>query len=266
MKPQKKTAIFFLFISISLAVIFLNQQGLLESPKKYASFLMSAPSKVAWSVAGRFSHFFSFVFNIKNIYIENSDLKNQNQKLLAENSYLGDFIAEKSILEKAKNIQAQENFSWQIGRVIGADAQNWSGYIIVDAGSDDGVAVGMPVIDENKILIGKIAETGKNFSKVLTIFNSSMKVAAKIQGGDVFGVVVGDYAKNLTMDFVAKERLLTQGEAVLTSAKDGVFPEGLVIGTVKDSKIKPENIFQSVNVKSELDIYGINKVIILTKF
>lgn len=266
MKPQKKTAIFLLFISISLAVIFLNRQGLLESPKKYASFLISTPSRFVWSATGKFSNFLSFVFNIKNIYIENTDLKYQNRKLLEENAYLGDFIAEKSILEKAKNIQAQENFSWQIGRVIGADAQNWSGYIIIDAGSDDGVAVGMPVIDQNKMLIGKIAETGKNFSKVLTIFNSSMKVAAKSQGGDVFGVVVGDYAKNLTMDFVAKERILSHGEAVLTSAKDGVFPEGLVIGTVKDAQIKPENIFQSVNVKSELDIYGINRVIILTKF
>lgn len=266
MKSGKKIIIFSIFVFLSIAIIFLNFRGLLESPKKYATFFISAPSKIVWSATGKFSYFFSFIFNIKNIYIENSDLKDQNRRLLAENAYLSDFIAEKNILEKAKNIQAQENFNWQIGRVIGMDAQNWSGYIVVDIGSDDGVMVGMPVIDDNKILIGKIAETGRNFSKILTIFNSSMKVAAKTQNSDISGVVVGDYTKNLIMDFIAKDKPLNQGEAVLTSAKDGVFPEGLVIGTVKDSQIKPENIFQVVNIKSELDIYRINRVIILTKF
>lgn len=266
MKPQRKIVIFLFFIFISLAIIFLNYQGLFESPKKYISTAISVFSRPLWSATGKFSRTTSFVFNIKNIYIENSYLKNQNQKLLAENAYLSGFIEEKNILEKAKNIQAQENFNWQIGRVIGMDAQNWSGYIIVDVGSDDGVSADMPVIDENKMLIGKIAETGKNFSKVLTIFNSSMKVAAKTQNSDALGVVVGDYTRKLTMDFVAKDKILAQGEAVLTSAKDGTFPEGLIVGTVDYFQIKPENLFQSVNIKSEFDIYGTSRVLILTKF
>lgn len=263
---KKKPIIFLLFILLSLAFIFLNSKGFLDYPKSAVNYLISPISKPIWSGAGKLSGFFSFVFNIKDVYIENAVLKEQNKKLLAENAYLSGFIAEKDILEKAKNIQAQENFNWQIGRVIGMDAQNWSGYIIVDVGSGDGVSVGMPVIDENKMLIGKIAETGKDFSKVLTIFNSSMKVAAKTQNSGAFGVVVGDYTRKLTMDFIAKDKVLAQGEAVLTSAKDGIFPEGLIVGTVEDFQVKPENLFQSVSVKSEFDIYGTSRVLILTKF
>lgn len=263
---KKKPILFILIILLSLAFIFLNSKGFLDYPKSAINSLISPVSKPIWNVAGKVLRPFSFVSNFKNLYSENENLKNQNRKLLAENAYLKSFIEEKEVLEKAADIQKQDKFLLQASRVIGMDSQNQSGLVIIDVGSENGVAAGMPVITEDKLLVGKVAETGKNFSKVLTIFNPSLKVAVKTQDSKALGISVGDYSKNILMDFVAKEKNLNQDETVLTSAKDGVFPEGLVIGTIRNFQSKPENLFQIVNINSELDVYSLDRVLVLTKF
>lgn len=266
MKSQKKIAVFLLFIFISLAIIFLNYRGFLDYPKSAANYLISPISKPLWITTGKIYRSFSFISNFKNLHSENEALKNQNQKLLAENAYFKNYIKENDILDKARDIQMQNNFNWQISGIIGMDSQNWTDFIILDVGYKNGISVGMPVITENKQLVGKVAEVDKDFSKAITIFNPLLKVGVKTQDSQVFGILNGDRTKNLIMDFVAKEKLLNQGETVLTSAKDGVFPEGIVVGTIKDFQVKPENLFQTVNVKNDLDIYNMDKVLILTDF
>lgn len=266
MKSQKKIAIFLLFIFLSLAIIFLNSGGFLDYSKSAINYLIAPISKPIWSATGKISRFLSFISNFKNLYLENEDLRNQNRKLLAENAYFKNYIKEKDVLEKARDIQAQNNFNWQIAGIIGMDSQNWADFIILDIGYKSGISAGMPVITENKQLVGKVVEVDNDFSRAITIFNPLLKVGVKTQDSQAFGILNGDRTKNLIMDFVAKEKSLNNGETVLTSAKDGVFPEGIVVGTIKDFQIKPENLFQTVNVKNDLDIYSMDKVLILTDF
>lgn len=263
---KKKPILFLLFILLSLAFIFLNSKGFLDYPKSAINYLVSPISKSLWSGTGKISHFFSFISNLKSIYSENEYLKNQNRRLLAENAYLKSFIEEKEVLEKAADIQRQDKFHLQASRIVGMDSQNQSGLVIIDVGSENAIAAGMPVITEDKLLVGKVVETDKNFSKVLTVFNPSLKVAVKTQDSKASGISIGDYSKNILMDFVVKEKNLNQNETVLTSAKDGVFPEGLVIGTIRDFQSRPENLFQIVNINSELDVYELDRVLVLTKF
>lgn len=263
----KKRLLFFLIIVIfSLLFIFLDSRGALDYPKSAINYLIAPISKPLWSTTGKISRLFSLILNFKNVNSENEALKNQNQKLLAENAYFKNYIKEKDILDKARDIQTQNNFNWQIAGIIGMDSQNWNDFIILDVGYKNGISVGMPVITENKQLVGKVVEVDNDFSKAITIFNPLLKVGVKTQDSQAFGILNGDRTNNLIMDFVAKEKLLNNGETVLTSAKDGVFPEGIVVGIIKDFQVKPENLFQTVNVKNNLDIYNIDKVLILADF
>lgn len=263
---RKKIFIFLLFFILAVIVIFLNSQKLLGFSNSFLNLFVPSVSRPVWQVSGSVSRFFSSAFNLKYIYFENTDLKDKNQKLLSENSYLKNLIKEKNILEKAKNLQIQNNFEWQIGRIIGMDMQNWSGYVIVDVGEDSGIKVDFPVITENKLLIGKVVEVDKNSAKISTIFNPSLKIAVKTEDSESFGVLSGDYAKNLIIDLVSKSKELIQDEVILTSGKDGVFPEGLLVGRLKSFNISPEKLFQTAYVKTELDIYDLDRVLIITEF
>lgn len=263
---SKKFFIILLVLFLSFGAIFLSSQKLLAYPDSFLNLFVSSFTRPVWSFSGKVSHFFSSVFNIRSVYSDNDYLKDQNQRLIAENSYLKDMIKEKYVIEKARDLQDQDNFDWQIGRIIGMDTQNWSSYIIINIGNKNGIKADMPVITENKLLIGKVVEVDDGFSKVSTIFNPSMKVAVKAQDSEAFGILSGDYTKNLAMDLVTKDKALNQGEIVLTSGKDGIFPANLIIGQLKNFQIKPENLFQVANIKSDLDVYDLDRVLVITKF
>lgn len=261
-----KFFIILLVLFLSFGAIFFSSQKLLVYPSSFLNLFVSSVTGPVWYFSGKVSKFFSSAFSIRSVYSDNNYLNDQNQKLIAENSYLKDMIKEEYVVEKARDLQNQNNFDWQIGRIMGMDNQNWVNYIIINIGSDNGIKIDMPVITENKLLIGKVVETDNKFSKISTIFNPSMKVAIKTQESEAFGILSGDYTKNLVMDLVTKDRILNQGEVVLTSGKDGIFPANLIIGQLKNFQIKPENLFQIANIKSDLDVYNLDRVLIITKF
>lgn len=263
---KNKIFIFILFSFFSILIIFLNFQKLFGFSSNLLDLFVPSVSRRIWFVSGKFHGFFSFVSDLKDIRLENYSLKDKNQKLLAENIALKDSLRENEILNKSREFYAKDSFDWQIGRIIGMDVQNWSGYIIVDVGSDDGLRVDMPVVTQNKLLVGKVIEVDKRSAKISTLLNPSIKIAVKTQDSQAFGILSGDYAKNLSMDLIDKGKILLLGELVVTSGKDGFFPADLIIGELKSFEIKPENLFQIGKVQSELDIYNLDRVLVLTKF
>lgn len=265
LKPSK-FFIFFSLLAISCLIITLNYYKLLDTPKAFLNSAFSPILKPAWKISGQFSNVFSFASNLSNVYSENAKLKEYNQKLSSENSYLKDTMREQGFLSKARDLQAKENFDWQTAKIIGMDMQNMTGYLIIDNGSDDGIQVGMPVITENKYLIGKVVEVDKNFSKVITIFNPSIKVAVKTQDSEAFGLSIGNYTKKMMIDMIPKDKDLKAGEIVVTSGKDAVYPGGLLIGQIDSFQVKPENLFQTAFALGDLDIYDLSLVLILTKW
>lgn len=265
-KKSSKIFIFSVFLTLCFSVIILNYYNLLIVPKKIFNSTISPILKPTWKMSGGISGAFSFVFDLKDIYSENNHLKDSNQKLIEENSYLKELFRQKEFLDTAKNLQAKENFQWQIGNVVGMDIQNMTGHLIVDGGEEDGITLDMPVITENKFLVGKVVEVDKNFSKVLTIFNPSIKIAVKTQDSQAQGLLNGNYSKKMAIDLIPKDKELKIGEIVVTSGKDAVFPSGLIVGQIDGFEIKPENLFQVAHAFSEMNIYDLNQVIILTSW
>ena len=101
---------------------------------------------------------------------------------------------------------------------MGMDNQNWVNYIIINIGSDNGIKIDMPVMTENKLLIGKVIEADNKFSKISTIFNPSMKVAIKTQESEAFGIV---YVEAMACGLPVICTPNTGGEDVIREGLDG---------------------------------------------
>lgn len=258
---KSKFFIFLLFLLFSFAVIFSDFRNFIRFPGSLLSSAIFSVSRPVWNASGKVSDFFSFFRDLKKIHFENYDLREQNQRLLAENSYFKDLIKENNLIEKVKNLKIPES-SWLVGRIVGMDAQNLANYIIVDIGENESVRIDAPVITENKIVVGKVVEVNKNFSKILTIADPLLKIAVKTEDSGAFGVLRGDYTKNFTIDLISKNESVKGEELVLTSGKDGIFIPGLIVGRIKDFQSRPEDLFQTVNARSDLDIYSLERVFI----
>jgi rod shape-determining protein MreC len=148
----------------------------------------------------------------------------------------------------------------------------WYATIRVDKGSDDGVHVGQPVINE-EALIGRVTDVIGGSAQVTLITDSSTKVPARAGRGGVFGIVEPASAGNptdLVMKFVPPGTRLSPGDRVLTRGtepedrRQSLYPVGLPIGAV--TRIDNEGTdTQEIHLRPFADMRSLDFVQILTK-
>jgi rod shape-determining protein MreC len=158
------------------------------------------------------------------------------------------------------------------GRVIFQSPTVWYATIRVDKGSDDGVRVGQPVINE-EALIGRVTDVIGGSAQVTLITDTTMNVPARAGPRGVFGIVEPASAGNptdLVMKFVSPGTRLTPGDRVLTRGtepedrRQSLYPVGLPIGAV--TRIDNEGTdTQEIHLRPFADMRSLDFVQILTK-
>ncbi len=258
-----------------LAVLVIMALNLYQKQVRNFFYLISAPiQKTFWWAGDRVSDFFETISEIKNLKKENEDLKSKIQSLTAENVSLKELKKENETLRIALNLGLEKEFKLTLTQVIGKDISQDS--LIIDKGSDDGVLKGQPVITQEKILVGKINEVYKNFSKVQLSSHKDISFDGKIlapyqtesfgagSDAEIPGLVKGSGNFKIFFDLVPKEKEIKKGDLVVTTAAGGIFPEGLLVGEVKDVKKSDVEPFQKVEISPSFDINEINHLFVVS--
>jgi len=98
----------------------------------------------------------------------------------------------------------------------------------------------MPVVTEQKILLGRISEIFENFSRVILISNKESSFDAKVSGTDVTGIARGRGGSKIEFDLVPQDKALEVDDLVVSSSLGGIYPEGLLAGVV--SKVSRNDV------------------------
>jgi rod shape-determining protein MreC len=196
---------------------------------------------------------------------ENQELKLENEQLRATNSLLNNLEAEVNRLNRALGFREQSPFKLLPARVTSRESATWWNACTIGRGSKDGIAADMAVVTENG-LAGKITTVGKDVAVVLLVSDESLRVSVSIEGTQEQGIVSGtrassNYSPDLRIRFLSKTANLKPGMKVLTAGAGGVFPSGLVVGTVKDFSVRElegvASVTPAVDLADLLDVFVI---------
>ncbi len=152
-------------------------------------------------------------------------------------------------------------------RVIGANVfssypfNNYS-LLVVNAGSNEGLAVGMPVLAGNNVLLGKITSVSVHASEVQTFFDPSWKSSVFVGDAKTSGLLDG--GPSPFVDFIPKNATTSAG-MIITNADAG-FPLGLLVGSVDSVQSINNNLWQSAKIKTLFDLSSLRQVFIVTNF
>lgn len=110
------------------------------------------------------------------------------------------------------------------------------GTFLLDVGREDGVAVGSPVIASGGLL-GVVWEVGSSASQAIDWTNGEFRASAMTADGQAYGIVEprrGEYreADQLALVGAPFHVDVQPGTRVVTSGRGGVFPRGILLGTV----------------------------------
>lgn len=163
----------------------------------------------------------------------NTYLQRQNILLQDELSRLRSIEQENKELRDLLGLKEQSTFELKAVTFVTKELNAMNNTFTIDAGSADGIEVGMPVLTADG-LVGKVVLTSSNYSQVMPYFNNLFRVSAKIQETQSTGIVAWDSENisELVMDFVPKTIPVDSGFVIETSGFGNEYPEGIPIGSV----------------------------------
>ena len=186
--------------------------------------------------------------NIASLQQENQSLKDENSKLQEQLRELEILKSENNTLKEYVNLKNQySEYTTVPAYVIERSISNYEKIVVINAGSEDGIGANMPVISESG-LVGYVISVTNNTAKVQTIIDTSSNVSANISNVQDSVILKGTLNNTETVraTYIPADSTILQGDQVVTSGLGGIYPKGILIGTVKSV----------VNTKNEADRYA----------
>jgi rod shape-determining protein MreC len=200
-----------------------------------------------------------------DLITENARLAAENQQLRQQIRALGEVGRENLRLRELLRFTETHNFSVIGARVIARDTSSWWRTALIDRGSRDGVRENQAVLGASG-LVGKVHSVTPTTARVLLLPDPNCKVSAMLQDSRHVGVVAGLDQPWLRMSFVDKDARISVGETVVTSGLGGVFPKGIVVGTVASEPRRGEfGLYQEFDIKPATDFSKLEEVLVVTK-
>ncbi len=222
-----------------------------------------------WRAGESASGFIASFLNAGKISAENFKLREENQALLAKVSNLQE---QQQLTEAIRGMilsDPERNFDLLAVEAIGFDTYQNS--LLINKGALDGVSENMAVINAEKVLFGKVSEVYKNFSKIVLISDKNSVVDVKILNEDpmappVYGVIKGDGKLGLFLDLIPFNCEINENDTLVTSALEGIFPKGLLVGRITACFKDDQKPFQQAKVQPFFDAKTANKLFVILDY
>ncbi len=188
----------------------------------------------------------------------NTYLRQQNVLLLDELSRLRAAGQQNEDLRELLQFSRTSELSLYPVRIVGKELNQINNALTIDAGSNMGVEVGMPMVTEDG-LVGKVILRAPNYAQVMPFFNSQFRVSAKLQRTNAYGIVSwdGESITELQMNYVPQTIPVDTGEVVVSSGYSNQFPPNLPIGKVVRIEPQQGKETQRIIVEPFVDLYEI---------
>ena len=212
------------------------------------------------------------VREIDRLRLENQALRDENDRLAMENRTIAELRRENSILAGILQVQAGFDYETVASLVIAREASEFRRLITIDKGSDSGIALGDVVIAEGGALVGRVAEVGPNFARVLLVSDTTSTVIGQLTTSAATGEVVGQLDGVLTMGKVDASVRVQVGEEVVTAGLElsgGIrspYPKGVLIGQVVDFTRDANEVVQTVYVEAAAKLGRLEAVLVVTGY
>ncbi len=259
-EPKKRLAHYSLLILVIIFVFRVPLEGLKNNVQD-----LLLPIKTS---------IFSFTNNIKESVI---DLKNykttmsENKKLRVEVTKLESLKNRTQFLEEENNrlrklldIKSNSKEKFRVAKVSFRDSITYHEQIFVDLGSNQNIKKNMVVLS-NKSLIGRIKKVSKESSNVELLTKEDVYTSVISEKNNVLGVLKGDNSDTLTMENVPLDRDIEVGEKLYTSGISDIYPKGLYVGKVVSISNTSDQLFKTITVKQDFNIFDLRETIIINK-
>jgi rod shape-determining protein MreC len=193
---------------------------------------------------------------------ENQELKSMVSALREENNRLKETLWAEERLKKLSDLQSQYASVSLVAQIFARDPSSWFKTVLVNKGQKDGMAKDMAVVTSEGV-VGRVIEVSSNTAKVLLLTDPNSALDVIVQRSRTQAIMEGKVEEICILKYVQKNEDVQVGDKVVTSGLGGIFPKGLMTGTVTKVERKRPGIFQYIEVTPSVDFSRLEEVLIL---
>ena len=193
---------------------------------------------------------------------ENVQLRRELGKTLEIKTRNDELVLENKRLKKFVNFTSMVPDTYVAAQIIARDPSPWFRTVMIDKGSRDGLSKGSPVMVSEGI-VGQVVNVSGRYSRVLLITDRNSAVDALVQGTRVRGMVKGNNEDNCSFVYTLRKDQVKEGEMIISSGLDQVFPKGLRIGRILKVTKVHSKLFQDIVIETSVDFDKIEEVLVL---
>ena len=245
---------FLLFLLLELFCFYL----IVANNNFHRSVFINSTLSLSTSVQGGMDSFRKYI-----------NLNDENKKLREENAYLHSLIPsafayDSSTVTKVADTSRHQQYSFFAARIISNSVNRRKNYLLLDEGNSNGIQSGMGVIS-SKGVIGIVKDVSDHYCSVMSLLHKDSRVSARFRKNSYFGSLTWDGENPLyaTLSDVPKHVVFTPGDTIETSSYSSVYPEGVLIGTITESRLDAGGNFFVCKIKLFEDFQKLSSVYVV---
>lgn len=261
-------------VSVSLVTITVDYRqgdsGPLASAGNTALALISPLQEVVSKVTHPIGNFFSTLVRLPSIRREKEELKD---RVAALEEQVNTTTADQNRLRQLETLLGlQESIGPKVqttaAQVISSGVSNFEWTISIDKGSNQGIAVDMPVVAPAG-LVGHVIQVSPNASVVQLIIDPDSAVAGRLDVTGKTGLLTGEGGQDMRMGLVdtttdvgPDERVVTAGYRI-PGVATSLYPPNVLIGTVSRVLPDPAALEKFITVRPAVDFSTLDLVLVV---
>jgi rod shape-determining protein MreC len=199
-------------------------------------------------------------FSLRDV---NATLAEENALLRSQLEYLNQ--AAQAIPGEGRTDSAMiKRFDYVSAKVINNSTDRYTNFVTINKGYDAGISNGMAVISPWGA-VGKVKAVSRHFSVVTSLLNINLRLSGLLKRTGHFGTVQWDGAdpRLIELNFIPRHVHPVVGDTVVTSGFSGIFPEGIMIGTIEEIELSEEAPFYELKVRLSQDFRKLSFVTVI---
>ena len=132
-----------------------------------------------------------------------------------------------------------------LGEISHTGRDPFTSVVVVNRGSQHNIKAGQAVVD-SKGVVGQVTRVYPFSSEVTLITDKDLSIPIQIERNQLRAIAFGEGNNTLDIPFLPTNVDIKEGDKLVTSGIDGIYPAGLAVATVTKIQQNPESPFAKI--------------------